>query len=90
MGNWGELILERVLEAAGLRRGSEYELQVSLVDDEGRAVTLHAFAGIGVSLPHYSGYQYNAGTRVPLAEKKRGDMLFWGPGGENCNLCHPM
>lgn len=42
---------------------------------------LYAFAGIGVSLPHYSGYQYNAGTRVPLAEKKRGDMLFWGPGG---------
>lgn len=35
-GAWGELILERVLEAAGLRRGSEYELQVSLVDDEGR------------------------------------------------------
>jgi DNA recombination protein RmuC len=35
-GAWGELILERVLEAAGLRRGSEYELQVSLEDDEGR------------------------------------------------------
>lgn len=42
---------------------------------------LYAFAGIGVSLPHYSGYQYNAGTRVPLAQKARGDMLFWGPGG---------
>lgn len=35
-GAWGELILERVLEAAGLRRGSEYELQVSMVDGEGR------------------------------------------------------
>ncbi|MCM5571862.1 DNA recombination protein RmuC [Burkholderiaceae bacterium FT117] len=35
-GAWGELILERVLEAAGLRRGSEYELQVSLADDAGR------------------------------------------------------
>ncbi|NKX89872.1 NlpC/P60 family protein [Nocardia coubleae] len=42
---------------------------------------LYAFAGIGVSLPHYSGYQYNAGTRVPVAERERGDMLFWGPGG---------
>ncbi|PFX03705.1 Peptidoglycan endopeptidase RipA [Nocardia farcinica] len=42
---------------------------------------VYAFAGIGVSLPHYSGYQYNAGTRVPLAQKARGDMLFWGPGG---------
>ncbi|TDP41240.1 cell wall-associated NlpC family hydrolase [Nocardia ignorata] len=42
---------------------------------------LYAFAGIGVSLPHYSGYQYNAGTRVPVEERERGDMLFWGPGG---------
>lgn len=39
---------------------------------------IYAFAGIGVSLPHYSGYQYNAGTRVPVAERARGDMLFWG------------
>ncbi|WP_029900588.1 NlpC/P60 family protein [Nocardia brasiliensis] len=42
---------------------------------------IYAFAGIGVSLPHYSGYQYNAGTRVPVAERARGDMLFWGPNG---------
>ncbi|WP_194824655.1 NlpC/P60 family protein [Nocardia sp. XZ_19_231] len=42
---------------------------------------LYAFAGIGVSLPHYSGYQYNAGTRVDVADRERGDMLFWGPGG---------
>ena len=35
-GAWGELILERVLEAAGLRRGSEYELQVALQSDDGR------------------------------------------------------
>lgn len=42
---------------------------------------VYAFAGIGVSLPHYSGYQYNAGTRVPVAARERGDMLFWGPGG---------
>ncbi|WP_417629263.1 NlpC/P60 family protein [Nocardia lasii] len=42
---------------------------------------LYAFAGIGVSLPHYSGYQYNAGTRVDVDDRRRGDMLFWGPGG---------
>ncbi|MGV9616023.1 NlpC/P60 family protein, partial [Nocardia xishanensis] len=42
---------------------------------------IYAFAGIGVSLPHYSGYQYNAGTRVPMNERARGDMLFWGPNG---------
>ncbi len=28
-GNWGELVLERILESAGLRRGSEYDAQPS-------------------------------------------------------------
>jgi len=31
-GNWGELILERVLENSGLIKGSEYDLQVSLTN----------------------------------------------------------
>ncbi|WP_028476770.1 NlpC/P60 family protein [Nocardia sp. CNY236] len=42
---------------------------------------VYAFAGIGVALPHYSGYQYTAGARVPVADRERGDMLFWGPNG---------
>ncbi|NLE81608.1 MAG: C40 family peptidase [Rhodococcus sp.] len=40
---------------------------------------VYAFAGIGISLPHYSGYQYTAGEQVPTSEMQRGDMLFWGP-----------
>ncbi|MEH6652324.1 MAG: DNA recombination protein RmuC [Motiliproteus sp.] len=35
-GNWGELILERVLEESGLRRGYEYEVQLSTKDSAGR------------------------------------------------------
>ncbi|MET0383787.1 MAG: DNA recombination protein RmuC [Burkholderiaceae bacterium] len=35
-GNWGELILERVLEASGLRKGHEYHVQDSRIDDEGK------------------------------------------------------
>ena len=34
-GNWGELILERVLEASGLERGRVYHVQVSQRDAEG-------------------------------------------------------
>jgi DNA recombination protein RmuC len=33
-GNWGEMILERVLERSGLRKGVEYETQESLRDAE--------------------------------------------------------
>lgn len=35
-GNWGEVILEKVLEDSGLRKGHEYEVQVKLQDDDGR------------------------------------------------------
>ena len=35
-GNWGELILERILEASGLTRGREYETQVSVSDEDGQ------------------------------------------------------
>ncbi len=34
-GDWGELVLERVLETAGLTEGREYDLQVSHTDEEG-------------------------------------------------------
>ncbi|WP_369960460.1 DNA recombination protein RmuC [Pseudomonas benzenivorans] len=34
-GNWGELVLERVLEHAGLEKGREYQTQVSLKSVEG-------------------------------------------------------
>jgi DNA recombination protein RmuC len=34
-GDWGELVLERVLETAGLTEGREYDLQLSHTDDEG-------------------------------------------------------
>jgi len=35
-GNWGEMILERVLEKSGLTPGQEYETQSNLKDEEGR------------------------------------------------------
>ncbi len=35
-GNWGELILERVLEHAGLEKGREYHTQVSLQSPDGQ------------------------------------------------------
>ncbi len=35
-GNWGEVILERVLERSGLTKDQEYHLQASLLDEDGR------------------------------------------------------
>ncbi len=43
--------------------------------------TQFSYAGVGVLIPKYSGDQYNTGRKVPLNQAKRGDLLFWGPGG---------
>lgn len=37
-GNWGELVLERVLEKSGLEKDREYFIQQSLTNDEGKRV----------------------------------------------------
>jgi cell wall-associated NlpC family hydrolase len=40
---------------------------------------LYAFAGVGIKLDHYSGSQYNAGRKIPSAQMRRGDLIFYGP-----------
>ncbi len=46
-GNWGELVLERVLEKSGLEKGSEYEVQQSVKTEEGKTY----FPDVVVHLP---------------------------------------
>ena len=36
-GNWGEIVLENILEQSGLRNGVEYELQATLKSQEGKS-----------------------------------------------------
>lgn len=36
-GNWGEIVLESILEQSGLRAGVEYELQATLKSEEGKS-----------------------------------------------------
>ena len=46
-GNWGELVLERVLEKSGLEKGREYEVQQSFTNSEGNRV----FPDVVINLP---------------------------------------
>ncbi len=41
-----------------------------------------AYAQVGISLPHYSGAQYDDTIQIPLADIEPGDLLFYGPGGD--------
>ena len=44
-------------------------------------LVVYAFHAAGISLVHYSGAQYTAGTQYPASQMKRGDLIFYGPGG---------
>lgn len=46
-------------------------------------LVLYAFAGVGIALPHYTGYQYNHGTKIDPSQMQRGDLIFYGPGGSH-------
>ena len=64
-GNWGELILERVLEKSGLEKGREYEVQQSFVTEEGNRV----FPDVVINLP--DGKKMIVDSKVTLTAYER-------------------
>lgn len=42
----------------------------------------YAYAGVGIDLPHYTGYQYQRGTKIDPKQMQRGDLIFYGPNAE--------
>ncbi|MDP5201140.1 DNA recombination protein RmuC [Flavobacterium sp. DG2-3] len=60
-GNWGELVLERVLEKSGLEKGREYEVQQSFTNAEGNRV----FPDVIINLP--DGKKMIVDSKVSLA-----------------------
>ncbi|MDE5418348.1 DNA recombination protein RmuC [Labilibaculum sp. DW002] len=37
-GNWGEVVLERILERSGLTKGQEYDREVAMKNDDGQSI----------------------------------------------------
>ncbi len=74
--------LAGAIDAALSRQGSPYVWGAEgpgAFDCSGLMVW--AFRQIGISLPHYSGAQYNMTRRVSRADLQPGDLVFWGGGG---------
>ena len=65
--------------AAGPSRGIDSGSGTVGFDCSG--LILYAFAGVGIKLDHYSGSQYNEGRKIPSSQMRRGDVIFYGPGG---------
>jgi cell wall-associated NlpC family hydrolase len=45
-------------------------------------LVMWAWAQAGVDLPHYSGSQFDDTAPVPVPDMEPGDILFYGPGGD--------
>ena len=64
-GNWGELVLERVLERSGLQKDSEYFVQQSFITEEGKRV----LPDVVISLP--GDKKMIVDSKVPLVAYER-------------------
>lgn len=64
-GNWGELILERVLEKSGLEKGREYEVQQSHFNEQGNRV----YPDVIINLP--DGKKMIVDSKVSLSAYER-------------------
>ncbi|MET0452564.1 MAG: NlpC/P60 family peptidoglycan endopeptidase RipA [Mycobacterium sp.] len=92
---YGRQASEYVIQRAGTQLGVPYSwgggnaVGPSRGIDSGAGTTgfdcsgliLYAFAGVGIKLPHYSGAQYDLGRKIPSSQMRRGDVIFYGPGG---------
>ncbi|GAB7141949.1 NlpC/P60 family peptidoglycan endopeptidase RipB [Mycobacterium riyadhense] len=91
----GRQAIEYVIRRAGSQMGVPYSWGGGTLEGPSKGVDSgagtvgfdcsglmrYAFAGVGVLIPRFSGDQYNAGKHIPPAQARRGDLIFYGPGG---------
>jgi peptidoglycan DL-endopeptidase RipB len=91
----GRQAIEYVIKRAGSQMGVPYSWGGGTLEGPSKGVgdganitgfdcsglMRYAFAGVGVLIPRFSGDQYNAGRHIPQEQARRGDLIFYGPGG---------
>ena len=92
---YGRQAIEYVIKRAGSQMGVPYSWGGGTLDGPSKGVgdganingfdcsglMRYAFAGVGVLIPRFSGDQYNFGRHIPQDQARRGDLIFYGPGG---------
>jgi cell wall-associated NlpC family hydrolase len=92
---YGRQAIEYVIKRMGSQMGVPYSWGGGSLDGPSKGVgdganitgfdcsglMRYGFAGVGVLIPRFSGDQYNAGRHIPPSEARRGDLIFYGPGG---------
>ena len=83
-GNWGELVLERVLEKSGLETGREYEVQQAFTTEDGSRV----FPDVVINLPDGKKMIVDSKVSLTAYEKyinEEDDILKMGHQKEHVN-----
>ncbi|HTX95285.1 MAG TPA: NlpC/P60 family peptidoglycan endopeptidase RipB [Mycobacterium sp.] len=92
---YGRQAVEYVIKRMGSQMGVPYSWGGGSLDGPSKGVgdganitgfdcsglMRYGFAGVGVLIPRFSGDQYNAGRHIPPDQARRGDLIFYGPGG---------
>jgi cell wall-associated NlpC family hydrolase len=53
----------------------------SVVGFDASGLMVYSFAGVGIKLPRSSGEQYKVGTKILPSQALPGDLIFYGPDG---------
>ncbi|QNI06728.1 NlpC/P60 family peptidoglycan endopeptidase RipB [Mycobacterium kubicae] len=91
----GKQAIEYVIRRAGSQMGVPYSWGGGTLEGPSKGIDSgantvgfdcsglmrYAFSGVGVLIPRFSGDQYNAGKHIPPDQARRGDLIFYGPGG---------
>jgi peptidoglycan DL-endopeptidase CwlO len=78
LGNIGSGKAAGALKAAMSKLGKPYVWGAAGPNSfDCSGLTLWAYRQVGVNLPHFTGSQWNAGTRVSRAELRPGDLIFF-------------
>lgn len=75
---------ERVVQIAESRVGDPYVWGAAGPDAfDCSGLVMWAYAQVGISLPHYSGAQFDDGTQIPMSDLEPGDLVFPSDPGEH-------
>jgi peptidoglycan DL-endopeptidase RipB len=91
----GRQAIEYVIRRAGSQMGVPYSWGGGTLDGPSKGIdsgantvgfdcsglVRYAFAGVGVLIPRFSGDQWKSGRHIQPSQARRGDLLFYGPGG---------
>jgi cell wall-associated NlpC family hydrolase len=80
---------QRAVQAAESQIGKPYEWGAAGPDTyDCSGLVMWAYAQVGVSLDHYTGYQWNEGAHIPTSSLRPGDLVFFATDTSDPNTIH--